>query len=114
MLNYKPTLLENLNELGYPVLAETALASWNTFPCITYNLNNDLVRANGNTFGYSDVYYNIKVWGHKMSEMEPIALEVDDLMRELGFKRISVNELWFEGLGQKELRYQGLGRERFN
>lgn len=114
MINYKPTLYEQLSTIGdYPVLLETAMASGTTYPCITYFLSNDMVRAQGDTLGYSDVYYNIKVWGHRVSEIEPIAVDIDNLMRGLGFTRIGVTELWVNGICQKELRYRGLGKEDF-
>ena len=116
MINYKPTLVEKLNELfdgAYPVVAENFLTEDITFPCISYYLSNDVVRANGDTLGYSDVYYNIKVWGYAIADMEPIAIEIDTMMRNLGFRRIATTELWLNGLVQKELRYQGLGKEDF-
>lgn len=117
MINYKPTLVAKLNELfnnAYPVVAEDFLTASTGLPAISYNLSNDLVRANGDDFGYSDVYYNIKVWGREIKAMEEIAVQIDTMMRNLGFRRIATVELWFDGLGQKELRYQGLAREIFN
>ena len=116
MINYKPTLVEKLNELfesEYPVVAENFLTASIGLPAISYNLSTDAVRANGDDFGYSDVYYNIKVWGRAISEMEEIATKIDTMMRTLGFRRIATVELWNNGLGQKELRYQGLGFENF-
>lgn len=113
MIDYKPTLINNLLVLGYPVLLEDTMASNTTYPVITYNLSNDITRVNGDTLGYSDIYYNLKVWGKRVSEIEPIAKDIDDLMRANGFRRIATTELWFNGICQKELRYQGLGRERF-
>lgn len=116
MINYKPLLVQNLLELFHnkiPVVAENFETTDVTFPCISYNLSNDVVRANGDDFGYSDVYYNIKVWGFAIADMEPIAQKIDEMMRSNGFTRIATNELWNRGLGQKSLRYQGLGRELF-
>lgn len=116
MLDYKPTLVGKLNELfesKYPVVAENFLTASIGLPAISYNLSTDAVRANGDDFGYSDVYYNIKVWGRAISEMEEIATKIDTMMRTLGFRRIATVELWNNGLGQKELRYQGLGFENF-
>lgn len=113
MINYKPTLITELSALGYPVLLEDAMANNNTYPVITYFLSSDAARATGDTLGYSDIYYNIKVWGKRSSEIEPIAVSIDSKMRSLGFRRIATTELWFNGVCQKELRYQGLGRERF-
>lgn len=116
MLDYKPTLVEKLNELfegEYPVVAENFLTASIGLPAISYNLSTDAVRANGDDFGYSDIYYNIKVWGKEISTMEEIAAQIDTMMRTLGFRRIAVVELWYDGLGQKELRYQGMGFENF-
>ena len=117
MINYKPTLVEKLNELfegKYPVVAEDFLTASTELPAISYFLSTDAVRANGDEFGYSDIYFNIKVWDRKIGVMEEIASQIDTMMRSLGFTRIAVNELWFDGLGQKELRYQGLARELFS
>lgn len=122
MIDYKPTLVNELNtllgntaqETKVPVVAENFATKDITFPCVSYNLSNDLVRANGDEFGYSDMYFNIKVWGYSMADMEPIASKIDTKMRTLGFTRIATTELWYQGLGQKELRYQGLAREIFN
>jgi len=116
MIDYKPSLVSSLNALlenKIPVVAENFATKDITFPCVSYNLSNDLVRANGDDFGYSDMYFNIKVWGYSMADMEPIASKIDTMMRGLGFTRIATTELWYEGLGQKELRYQGLAREIF-
>jgi len=113
MIDYKPTLITELSALGLPVLNENTMASNDTYPVITYNLSTDVARDTGDTLGYSDIYYNIKVWGKRIAEIESIAVQIDNKMRTLGFRRIATAELWFNGICQKELRYRGLGRERF-
>jgi hypothetical protein len=55
---------------------------------------NNYTHANGDTKGYSVITYQIKVWGNDIAELQKYALQIDDVLRPLGFKRISSGELY--------------------
>ena len=113
MLNVKPSIVENLLTLGYPVVAEMFLTQDIDIPCISYSLENDVQDLTGDTLGYSNVYYTIKIWGKRIADVEPIAINVDELMRSLGFRRVGTNEMVYEDVFNKTIRYRALGLELF-
>ena len=113
MIDYKPHLLKELQTVGLPVYYELFLTKDTELPCISYIEANNYTHSIGDTLGYSDVYYNIKVWGREIKTLQENALKIDDIMRKLGFKRTGSSELWMEDIGQLQLRYQGLALENY-
>lgn len=113
MLDYKPTLVSNLKTLGLPVHYELFLTKDTSVPCISYQEGNNITYKDGDTLGYSLVTYRIKIWSKRVSELAQYSLQIDSLMRELGFERIATSELWVEGIGQNLLTYRGLGLETY-
>ena len=84
-------------------------------PCISYMETNNYVSANGDTLGYSVITYQVKVWGNKIADLQKYALEVDKVLRPLGFKRTSSNELYDRNstMIQKILTYEAMALENF-
>ena len=39
--------------------------------------------------------------------------QVDNIMRALGFKRITCNDLFVDGIGQRDMKYKALSLEKF-
>jgi hypothetical protein len=76
---------------------------------------NNYVSTNGDTLGYSVVVYQVKVWGTKIADLQKYALEVDDALRPLGFKRTSSGELYDRNSAmiQKILTYEAMALEEF-
>lgn len=113
MIDYRPTLVQELETLGYPVYYELFLDSDTPTPCITYQLSNDeTVTEADNMVRYSRQTYLLKVWaGDDLATLAAITSLLDTKMFELGFKRINYNELWFDTDVVGILRYQGLGKE---
>ena len=61
MINYKPTLQKELQVIGLPVYYEIILAQDTPLPCISYMEVDNISSSTGDTLGYSDVYYNVKI-----------------------------------------------------
>ena len=74
MLDYKPTLVDELKTLGLPV-------------------HYDITHKDGDTLGYSYITYRIKIWSKRVSELAYYSVVIDNLMRKLGFERIGTSEL---------------------
>ena len=113
MLNVAPQIYDELSTIGLPVQPEGSVTKEVVYPCITYRGDNDIQDLTGDTLGYSNVYYTVKVWGNRLADILTNSLKVDAVMRKLGFRRIATNELWADDLGQKILRYRALGLEDF-
>lgn len=93
MINYHKELVSALSEV-LPTHYEMALTSKTETPCISYMELNNYSSAIGDTVGYSVITYQVKVWGNSIGELQDYALEVDNVLRPLGFKRISSGELY--------------------
>lgn len=114
MLDIEPSLVTKLKTIGLPVYNENFLTSKTQMPCISYMMSNDIQSKKGDTLGYSDIYYYVKIWGKKQGVLQQYAVEIDEAMRDLGFTRTGVTELWLDGIGQKQLRFKALALEKFN
>ena len=115
MINYHQNLVSALNTV-LPTHYEMALTSKTATPCISYMEVNNYSSATGDTLGYSVINYQIKVWATSIGELQKYALEVDKVLRPLGFKRISSGELYDNNssMMQKILTYEALASENFN
>lgn len=112
MIDYKPTLKQELEKAGVPVYYELFVDSSTKTPCITYIENNNSSYLEGDNLFYSNLSYNIKIWGNDLATLIPIANKVSNIMRKQGFKRISYNELSFNGQIELILIYDAVGWER--
>ena len=115
MINYHAELVKALNTV-LPTYYEMALNSQIGTPCLSYMEINNYAVDNGDTLGYSRITYQVKVWGNNIADLQSYALQVDSVLRPLGFKRIASNELYDNEstMIQKILTYEALALESFN
>lgn len=114
MIDYNKELVSALKTV-LPTHHELALTSRNKVPCISYQERNNYVSVNGDTRGYSIISFTVKVWANKIADIMTYAVEVDDVLRPLGFKRISTNELYDHNstMIQKIMTYECLALEEY-
>jgi hypothetical protein len=76
---------------------------------------NNYVSSSGDTLGYSYITYQVKVWGNNIADLQKYALQIDEKLRPLGFKRISSGELYDRQstMIQKILTYEALASENY-
>lgn len=116
MIDYHKNLVSALNTI-LPTHYEMALTSRTETPCISYmEINNYVItEVVGATLGYSRVTYQVKIWGTDIEEIQNYAGEVDNVLRPLGWKRISSGELYdnASSMIQKILTYEALALEEY-
>lgn len=114
MIDYHSTLVSALNTI-LPTHYEMTLAQGTKTPCLSYLELNNSVDANCNILGYNRINYQVKVWGHDISEIQHYAQLVDAKLRELGWTRIGANELSDRNstMIQKVLSYEKLIAEQY-
>lgn len=115
MIDYNKELVSALNTV-LPTHYELALTSKTKTPCISYQERNNYVVVNGDTLGYSRFSFTVKVWANNIAEIMKYAVEIDDVLRPIGFKRTSSNELYDMNstMIQKIMTYEAFGLEDFN
>lgn len=84
-------------------------------PCISYMELNNYMAETGDTLGYSRITYQVKVWGNDISLLQKYALEIDNVLRPIGFNRISSGELYDNQstMIQKIMTYEGYALESY-
>jgi hypothetical protein len=92
MIDYTKQLVSALNSI-LPTHYELFLTSNTKTPCISYQERNNAVDRNGDSLGYSRISYTVKVWGNDIAEINRYAIQIDNLLRPLGWKRTSIGEL---------------------
>lgn len=116
MIDYNKEVVSALKTV-LPTYYEMALTSKTQTPCISYmELNNvSVTETVGATIGYSNLYFQVKVWSNKIADINKYALEVDRVMRGLGFKRTSSAELYDNNstMIQRVLTFEALALEQF-
>ena len=114
MINYHKELVSALNSV-LPTHYEMILTSKTKTPCISYMEINDYVDSSGDTLEYSIKTYQVKVWANDIGTIQEYALQVDNVLRPLGFKRISSGELYDNNSSmiQKILNYEALCLENY-
>lgn len=112
MINYHKDLVSALNDV-LPTYYEMALTSKTKTPCISYMELNNYVTEAGDTLEYSYITYQVKVWANDIGTIQKYALEVDKVLKPIGFKRISSGELYDNNstMIQKILTYEALALE---
>ena len=115
MINYHKELVAALVTV-LPTHYEMTLTSQTATPCISYMELNNYVSAQGDTLGYSAIGYQVKVWATDIATIQKYALELDVVLRELGFKRTASVELYDNNSSmiQKVMTYEALALESFN
>ena len=114
MIDYNKELVSALNQV-LPTHYEMALTSKTATPCISYMEVNNYSSTTGDTLGYSFITYQVKVWADSIAVIQKYSLEVDKVLRPLGFKRISSGELYDNNSSmiQKILTYEAFASEEF-
>ena len=115
MINYHQDLVSALKTVTPNVVYEMALTSKTKTPCISYMELNNYVVADGDVQGYSMLTYQIKVWSTDIAVLQDYALKIDNVLRPLGWTRISSGELYDNqsSMIQKIMTYEALGFEVF-
>ena len=111
MIDYKPQLVEALQTVG-TVHYELFTDSNTKVPCITYLESRNSDRETSEVLNYSDIEFTVKVWAKKVSEISNIAMQIDEVLRPLGFQRTGSNELSHNDLIQRVMYYSAIGVER--
>lgn len=114
MIDYNKEVISALNTV-LPTHHELALIGKEQTPCISYQERNNYDADTGNTLGYSYISYTIKVWSTSIADLQRYSLEIDKVLRPIGFKRISSGELADRNslMKQKILTYEALGLENY-
>lgn len=114
MIDYHGNLVAAL-ETVLPTHYEMVLHRGLDTPCISYMEMNNYVDSNGDTLGYSRINYQIKVWGNDIALIQKYALEIDKVLRPLGWKRISSGEMYDNNstMIQKIMTYECLALETY-
>lgn len=107
------TLLVQALETVLPTHYEMILHSGLETPCISYMEINNYTVADDNYQGYSRLTFQVKVWAKDIAEIQQYSLEVDEVLRPLGFRRISSGELYDNNSSmiQKIMTYEVLSLE---
>lgn len=93
MIDYNKEIVSALKTI-LPTYHEMVLTADSETPCISYQQRNNAETDTGTTIGYSRLSYTVKVWGNDLAELYGYAIQIDSVMRNLGFKRIAGNELY--------------------
>lgn len=114
MINFHAELVKALNTI-LPTHYEMTLTSKTQTPCISYMETNNYVAANGTNRGYSFISYQVKVWGNNIGDLQAYAMQIDDVLRPIGFKRTSTTELYDREstMIQKIMTFEAFGFEEF-
>ncbi|MGM9543617.1 MAG: hypothetical protein ACI3T9_01405 [Romboutsia timonensis] len=114
MIDYHTTLVSALKTV-LPTHYEMTLHSGLKTPCISYMELNNYSSEVGDTLGYSRITYQVKVWSNDIGEIQKYALEIDKVLRPLGWKRIASGELYDNNSSmiQKVMTYEALASESY-
>ena len=84
-------------------------------PCISYQEDDNYDTVTGETLGYSGIRYLVKVWHNDIATIKKYVVEIDKVLRPLGFKRIASGELYDKNstMIQKILTYECLALEEY-
>lgn len=117
MIDYHSQIVSALKAV-LPTYYEMALTNKIETPCISYMETNNYsaTETTGASLGYSRLTYQVKVWGNDIAIVQGYAVKVDEVLRPLGFKRVSSGELYDHNstMMQKILTYEALALENFN
>ena len=114
MIDYHSNLVSALKTV-LPTYYEMALTSGTKTPCISYMETNNYSSNQGDTMGYSRIYYQIKIWANDIALIQKYAIKVDAALRPLGFTRTSSGELYDNNSAmiQKIMTYEALAHETY-
>lgn len=116
MIDFHKEMVSALNTV-LPTHYEMTLTANTTTPCISFMETNNYMftPSIGSTQGYSRITYQIKVWGNDIADLQKYAVQIDAVLRPLGFMRISTGELYDRNstMIQKIMTYECLALEEY-
>lgn len=114
MIDYHKDLVTSLKTI-LPTHYELVLTSGTSVPCISYMEIDNAATANGDRMGVSRLQYQIKVWGNDIAVVQQYAMEVDKVLRPLGWTRVGSNEMYDtqSTMIQKIMTYEATALEMF-
>ena len=114
MIDFNTQIVSALKTI-LPTHYEMTLKSGMATPCISYMELNNYVSDHGDTLGYSRITYQVKVWATDIKTIQKYALEIDNVLRPLGWKRVAAGELYDKNSSmiQKILTYEALASETY-
>lgn len=114
MINYDIQLVAALSTI-LPTHHELVLHSGLPTPCISYQEDDNYDNETGDTMGYSTIRYLIKVWDNDIATIKHYIVEIDKVLRPLGFKRVASGELHDKNstMIQKILTYEARALENY-
>lgn len=113
MIDYHSSLVTSLKTV-LPTHYELTLTSGTATPCISYMEVNNYQYITGETLFFSVVQYRVKVWGNSIKDLQNYAQQIDEVLRPLGFVRISSGEIYDKEstMIQKVLTYEAKAVEK--
>lgn len=114
MIDYDTQLVAALKTI-LPTHYEMNLHRGLATPCISYQEDDNYSNETGDTLGYSTIRYLVKVWGNDIATIKQYMVEIDRVLRPLGFKRTSAGELYDKNstMIQKILTYEARALEQY-
>ena len=114
MIDYDKTLVATLSTI-LPTYHEMNLHRGLPTPCISYQEDDNYVKESGDTLGYSGIRYLVKVWGNDIATIKQYVVEIDKVLRPLGFKRQNTGELYDKNstMIQKIMTYECTALEKY-
>ena len=114
MINYHKSLVAALKTV-LPTHYELRLKKGTVTPCISYMELTNIDDLTGETLGYSRIKYQVKVWGNDIGALQEYALQIDSVLRPLGWRRTGSGELHDteSTMIQKILTYEALASEDY-
>lgn len=114
MINYDTQLVAALSTI-LPTHHELTLHRGLPTPCISYQEDDNYDNETGDTLGYSTIRYMVKVWDHDIATIKHYIVEIDKILRPLGFKRVSSGEVYDRNstMIQKILTYEAKALENY-
>lgn len=110
MVDFHKSLVATLGNI-LPTHYEMFLHSGLDTPCISYMELNNSVEEAGDTLTYSNITYQVKVWGKDIATVQRYSVEVDKALKAIGFKRTNSNELATDTMIQKILTFEAKALE---
>lgn len=114
MIDYNKELVRALESV-LPTHHELTLTAKTETPCISYMETNNYVSTNGDTLGYSYIQFQVKVWGTDIAAINNYAIQVDSILRPIGFTRTSSRDLYDRNsaMKQKIMMFEATAYETF-
>lgn len=114
MIDYHKELVTALNTV-LPTYHEMTLHKGIKTPCASYLETNNYTSVYGDALGYSRITFQIKIWHTDIAVIQKYALQIDEVVRPLGFVRVSSGELYDKNSSmiQKIMSYEALAKESF-